>query len=385
MSELPPDLPRELEYGFVVGRWLLAGADRPLVDENDLPDIYAPEGKVEFKYLDATQTRYDVMQNDGTTVRIAKKPVEVPLDSDGEIHLAHLDSPGIWLVTGQWEVTATVDGVRETPYVVLLTSGYTTEHPFDLHMHNQDNVPPEVPPEEPDPTPIDSVTPEPGPLKFGYVVGRWLLAGADREIGDDDPFPDEYAATGRVVFTYAGESLVREDVSQNDGTTVKISKKPVETTLKSNGELGLEHIETPGVWLVTGVWNVATDIGDVRDAPFDVLVTEAHTLESPLDLHMHAPIVETPTTILVPSIETMQRAEAAADRAESVVESLVDMGIGHAVDAYLGDGSVLAPVIQPIAESVVNSGIQAHVQSETPHPVYDDMQSMILIYNAHKI
>ncbi len=156
----------------------------------------------------------------------------------------------------------------------------------------------------------------PPEIKFGRVVARWLLAAADT-VADPDENPDAVVPTGKVTFTRINSSASLYDSLQNDGTYVGIVTKPVEAVLNGQGELSLAHNPTNGIWMVTGGYKVTFSVDGVTWPDFEIEVTEAHTLLDPLDLIITTPIESTPTQVVVASLETALRAEAAADRAEA--------------------------------------------------------------------
>ena len=155
----------------------------------------------------------------------------------------------------------------------------------------------------------------PAEMTYGRVVGRWILAVADTP-NDPDDLPEAQIPAGTVSFTRINTYSVRPDTTQADGTYVGILKQNVSTTLGSDGELRLSPTAPPGVWLVTGFYKVNATISGMQWPSFDIEVTTEHTQENPLDLIHVTPIVVSPTTVLVPSYETKDSAEAAAASAE---------------------------------------------------------------------
>ena len=155
----------------------------------------------------------------------------------------------------------------------------------------------------------------PAEMTYGRVVGRWILAVADTP-NDPDDLPEAQIPSGTVSFTRINTYSVRPDTTQADGTYVGILKQNVSTILGSDGELRLSPTAPPGVWLVTGFYKVNATISGMQWPSFDIEVTTEHTQENPLDLIHATPIVVSPTTVLVPSYETKDSAEAAAASAE---------------------------------------------------------------------
>ena len=161
----------------------------------------------------------------------------------------------------------------------------------------------------------------PPEIKFGKVVGRWALAVADTAAGEDE-YPDVSFPTGKVTFKRLDVNTVLLDTLQNDGTFIGIASKDVEAELGPDGELRLAGKSVGGVWLAVGSWRVTPVIADSNWVAFNIVVEETHTALAPLDLLAWSPIIETPTVVLVASIETALRAEAAADRAETAAAAL---------------------------------------------------------------
>ena len=160
----------------------------------------------------------------------------------------------------------------------------------------------------------------PPEIKFGKVVGRWAMAVADGVTGDQDEYPDIAFPTGSVTFTRLDVNTVLLDTLQNDGTFIGIARKNVVCELGPDGELRLPGKSIGGVWLAVGHWQVTPAIAGSNWPAFPILVEETHTALAPLDLLRWSPIVETPSVVLVASIDTALRAEAAADRAEAAAD-----------------------------------------------------------------
>lgn len=153
----------------------------------------------------------------------------------------------------------------------------------------------------------------PAEITSRRVVARYLNLVAD---GPEDPdaLPDGAVPTGDVRFTRVADGRVWGDTTQSDGTTVRIAKGPIVAKIDpATGEIGLAHDPAHGVKLPVGLWSVEERVAGRPAKPWILDVTAG---EGVIDLHTQAPVVPTPTTVLVPSLETMERAEAAADRAE---------------------------------------------------------------------
>lgn len=177
----------------------------------------------------------------------------------------------------------------------------------------------------------------PPEITFGYVVGRWILAVGDTAT-DPDELPDAAVPTGTVTFTRIDENVNLLDSTQNDGTWVAVARKSVMAVLNDQGELALEHSTNAGLWLITGAYTVAVSVSGLSWTPFTIIITTDHTPENPLDLVTASPVPITPTTVLVPSIDTMVRAEAAADRAE-----ISEANIAAIIETEVNDWLTLNP------------------------------------------
>ena len=177
----------------------------------------------------------------------------------------------------------------------------------------------------------------PPEISFGYVVGRWILAVGDTE-ADPDEYPDAAIPTGTVVFTRIDANVSLIDTTQNDGTWVAVARKNVTATLNAQGELALPHSTNAGLWLITGAYNVTVSVANVTWPAFSIVITTDHTPENPLDLVTASPVQVTPTVTLLPSIDTMVRAEAAADRAE-----LSEANIAAIIETEVNDWLTLNP------------------------------------------
>ena len=163
-------------------------------------------------------------------------------------------------------------------------------------------------------------------MTYGRVVGRWILAVADTP-ADEDELPEAQIPTGNVIFTRINTYSIRPDTTQNDGTHVGILKQNISTVLGADGELRLSPTAPPGVWLVTGYYRINATISGTQWPSFDIEVTTEHTQENPLDLIHHTPITASPTVTILPSMETAERAEAAALRAEAAAATMLPLWV----------------------------------------------------------
>ena len=127
MTVLPP----EMTYGRVVGRWLFAIADTA-ADPDERPDAQVPTGTVTFTRLDPNTTMLDTLQNDGTYVGITRKAVTAKLNAEGELALEHSASRGVLLITGHYNVSASIAEVTWPSFDIEVTTAHTNESPLDL-------------------------------------------------------------------------------------------------------------------------------------------------------------------------------------------------------------------------------------------------------------
>lgn len=146
-----------------------------------------------------------------------------------------------------------------------------------------------------------SITPPalPASYAFGYVVGQVIHAIAD-QTGDADRNPESRPATGTIRFEPLDR--LRKVTTQPAAFVVH---EVVACTIGPTGEL-LDADGQVGVWLVTGGYRVSFVLDGGATIPsFDIEVTSAHTLATPLDLATVAPYVPpsgtATTTLVVPS------------------------------------------------------------------------------------
>lgn len=139
----------------------------------------------------------------------------------------------------------------------------------------------------------------PPEVRAGYVYNRVLRAIGDRP-EDEDRFPDGIPAKGTVTFT--PKNSVKQVVSNNTGVTV--TREPVVCTIHQGednpnlaGLLIDEAGAVGGVWLVVGEWTVSYQFDDrYSNVPNqDIVVTEEHTEDNPLDVALVAGLTPSPT------------------------------------------------------------------------------------------
>ena len=120
--------------------------------------------------------------------------------------------------------------------------------------------------------------------KVGMVAGRVLRAVADIGIGGD-LYPDVLPATGTITFT----PKVLESLIPGSPST-RIRSEAVTAQLDNAGYISRNG--SKGVWLWAGSWTV--DASAVGAGSFEILVTEHHTAEHPLDLWTYSKVPPAP-------------------------------------------------------------------------------------------
>ena len=119
-------LPETLQYGKVVGRFLLAVGDTT-ADPDNLPDAEAALGSIVFSPVVPITKELSA----DPPVLVSRQPVPAKIDSSG--FLVDLnDAPGVWLITGDWRVNYTLSGVALPTKTITITTAHTDLAPFDL-------------------------------------------------------------------------------------------------------------------------------------------------------------------------------------------------------------------------------------------------------------
>ena len=174
----------------------------------------------------------------------------------------------------------------------------------------------------------------PPEIKFGRVVGRWIKAIADTV--DADELPEAVAAAGQGTLTPVKQRELLPDTVQDDGTYLGLLFSSYSVVLNSDGELCMDHArDKVGVVVPVGFYEVSMEIQGVNWPKFNIEVTEANTDLNPVDLIRWTPLETIPTVQIVASLETAQRAEAAALRAEAAADGMI---VGGSV---VGDNLIL--------------------------------------------
>ena len=174
----------------------------------------------------------------------------------------------------------------------------------------------------------------PPEVRAGYVYNRVLRAIGDRP-EDEDRFPDGIPAKGTVTFT--PKNSVKQVVSNDTGVTV--TREPVVCTIHQGedspdlaGLLIDEAGAVGGVWLVVGEWTVSYQFDDrYSNVPNqDIVVTEEHTEDNPLDVALVAGLTPSPTIKFVVNEQVYLDTLAARDVALSARDEVSDM-IAHGI------------------------------------------------------
>lgn len=118
------DLPADIAYGYVVGRYLVANGDT-VVDVDGYPEGTPAVGVVKF-----TPVSPDVLSSEPATV--IPQPVVASIDADGYM-IDPTGAAGVWLVTGQYTVSFAFNGVNDKPmFTIEVLSTHTLIAPLDL-------------------------------------------------------------------------------------------------------------------------------------------------------------------------------------------------------------------------------------------------------------
>lgn len=131
---------------------------------------------------------------------------------------------------------------------------------------------------------------------YGYVVGRAVRIIGDQN--DPDELPDVLGAKGSATFTPIVKNKKISDYS------AFVIFESVTCAFNDDGVL-VGPTGFPGVWLVTGVYDVKFDVPGGIWGNVQIEVTSAHTQDSPLDIVQAIPYIPEPNvtvmTMLVPS------------------------------------------------------------------------------------
>lgn len=121
------------------------------------------------------------------------------------------------------------------------------------------------------------MTTMPPEITYGHVTGRFIAAWTDGP--DGDRLPDPRPLEGLTV-----KITPKVQVRRLAGASpVLVATMPVTCKVDADGVL-IDEQDTPGVWLVTGVYGVTYAHPAVTIPAHDIEVTDAHTEGAPLDL-----------------------------------------------------------------------------------------------------
>ena len=122
----------------------------------------------------------------------------------------------------------------------------------------------------------------PETITYGKVVGRFIQAVGDSV--DLDFLPNASPIVGTVTLTPANP--LTKEIDTDPPTTVV--RTPIVCALNTQGFLRSPAGDV-GVWLVTGVYKVTYSTQGTPIPTHDIVVTEEHTNENPLDLTIALP------------------------------------------------------------------------------------------------
>lgn len=128
------DLPAEITYGKVIGKFLLAVPDS--ADASSNPDSAPAVGNVKFMPVAPNQR---VLLP--TPATVTTRPVSCALDASGILVDAQ-GAAGVWLTTGFYEVTFAIKNAHIAPLTIEVTAAHTALAPLDLALA----IPPAGPP-----------------------------------------------------------------------------------------------------------------------------------------------------------------------------------------------------------------------------------------------
>lgn len=121
------------------------------------------------------------------------------------------------------------------------------------------------------------MTTMPAEITYGHVTGRFIAAWTDGP--DSGRLPDPRPLEGLTVKITPKVQMRR----LAGASPVLVATMPVTCKVDADGVL-IDEQDTPGVWLVTGVYGVTYSHPSVAIPAHDIEVTDAHTEGAPLDL-----------------------------------------------------------------------------------------------------
>jgi hypothetical protein len=204
----------------------------------------------------------------------------------------------------------------------------------------------------------------PSNVSYGTVTGRFLLAYADGV--DSDLNPDGVAAKGTVLFTPSPAYVKNLTATP---APVTILPATIECQLDTDGYL-LGSDGTRGVRLVATddpdnnplewTWRVDFRLTDQDDVPTRGISRFSFQLPSntTVDLAALAPVPSADGTFYL-----------VGPRGKSAYEVALDNGFVGTEEEWLA-----------FLEADSAAELSAHINNETPHPAYDDMNSLTLLF-----
>lgn len=127
-------LPESIQYGKVVGRFILAVADAS--DADRTPDAIPATGNIVFT---PAITNSKILTPDPVTV--VRTPIRCTLNALGELVDPEL-ALGVWLIEGVYKVTYSLANVTIASHDIQVLTTHTDENPLDL----TNAIPPAGPP-----------------------------------------------------------------------------------------------------------------------------------------------------------------------------------------------------------------------------------------------
>lgn len=204
----------------------------------------------------------------------------------------------------------------------------------------------------------------PSNVNYGTVTGRFLLGYADGV--DSNLFPDGAPAKGTVLFTPSAEYLKNLTALP---APVTILPATIECNLDSEGYL-LGSDNTRGVRLVATddpdnnptqwTWRVDLRLTDQADVPVRGLARFSFELPSntTVDLAALAPVPSADGTFYL-----------VGPRGKSAYEIALENGFVGTEAEWLAS-----------LEADSEAELSAHINNPTPHPAYDDIASLELLF-----
>lgn len=207
----------------------------------------------------------------------------------------------------------------------------------------------------------------PSNVSYGTVTGRFLLAYADGV--DANLNPDGAAAKGSIFFTPSPSSLRNLEA---EPAPVTILPSIVECVLDADGYL-LGSDGTPGVRLIATddpsnnpvqwTWRVDFKLTDQNDVPIRGIKRFSFELPSDttVDLAALTPVIDSKGTGYIVGPQGVAGLSA--------YEIAVNNGFVGTEEEWVAS-----------LEADATAEINEHINNPTPHPAYDDIMSLTLLF-----